>query len=164
MYTFIQTIDGFAKLGFSHCVGAIGGWHVQIVAPPKSFDAYINRKSYHSMVMQGTVDHKGKFINISIGWSGRHLDSHVFKQSYLLEAMEAGVFVPGNPTRTIRGMAVHPLIVGNAAYPLKKRLMKPYRTFDMRFASTRNVVECAFGRLKARWNHIQLLLIACCHP
>lgn len=70
--------------------------------------------------------------------------------------MDTGLFVQGNPT--IREVSIPPLIVGNAAYPLKKWLMKPFRSkadrrrvvFDMRLSSARNVVECAFGRLKAR--------------
>lgn len=42
--------------------------------------------------------------------------------------MDMCAFVPRNPSITVRGVAIPLLIVGNAAYPLHKWLMKPFET------------------------------------
>lgn len=152
-------MEGFARLGFPHCIGAVDGTHITI-KPPRAYAAeYINKKHYISILLQGTTDHTGRFIAVELGFGGRGHDSLVFKQSALCAAMDAGLFVPGNPTITISGVSVPPLVLADATYPIREWLMKPYGChiderkmhFDQRLARARNVVECAFRRLKQRW-------------
>ena len=38
------------------CAGAIDGTHVAIIAPKEDHTDYVNRKGYHSVVMQALVD------------------------------------------------------------------------------------------------------------
>lgn len=79
--------------------------------------------------------------------------------SNFYDAMEAGVWVPGNPTIIIGGVTVPPLILADAAYPSQRWLMTPYTsnlnaeqaTFNSVHSRARCVVEQAFGYLKARW-------------
>ena len=42
--------------GFPICAGAIDGTHIAIQAPADNHADYVNRKSYHSIVMQAVVD------------------------------------------------------------------------------------------------------------
>ena len=44
------------KWGFPMCAGAIDGTHVPIKVPSQNHTDYVNRKSYHSIIMQALVD------------------------------------------------------------------------------------------------------------
>ena len=54
-----ETKEAFRVMGgLPQCVGAIDGCHIPILAPKENHCDYYNRKSFHSIVLQGTVDHK----------------------------------------------------------------------------------------------------------
>ncbi|XP_042309854.1 protein ANTAGONIST OF LIKE HETEROCHROMATIN PROTEIN 1-like [Sceloporus undulatus] len=155
-----RIMEGFEQLGFPNCVGAVDGTHILIRPPRGKAEEYYNRKYGFSIVMQGTTDHTGRFINIEAGFSGRHHDAYIFRQTGIFKAMEVQMFVPGNPSITVLGVQVPPLLVGDGAYPIRKWLMKPYRggnitpaqnKFNAALSRARCVVERAFGRLKNRW-------------
>lgn len=55
------------KWGFPSCAGAIDGTHIPIQAPLENRTDYINRKSYHSIVLQAMVDSKYLFRDVAIG-------------------------------------------------------------------------------------------------
>ena len=44
------------KWGFPSCAEAVYGTHIPIQAPLENHSDYVNRKSYHSIVMQAVVD------------------------------------------------------------------------------------------------------------
>lgn len=46
------------KWQFAMCAGAIDGTHIPIIAPVVDHADYVNRKGYHSIVMQAVVDSK----------------------------------------------------------------------------------------------------------
>ena len=46
------------------CAGAIDGTHIPVETPQKDHAAYVNRKSYQSVVMQALVDDKYLFKDI----------------------------------------------------------------------------------------------------
>ena len=71
------------KWGFPSCAGAIDGTHIPIQAPLENRTDYINRKSYHSMVMQALVDSKYLFRDVIIGWPGSVHDALVLSNSEL---------------------------------------------------------------------------------
>lgn len=152
-------MDGFERLGFPHCIGAIDGIHIPITGPARQSEDYVNRKTFYSVLLQGATDHIGRFIDIEVGWSDHDNDAEIFRNSAVCEAMDGGLFVPGNPTVTIEGVQIPPLVVANGAYPLRRWLMTPYgghgdsrRTlFDRHLNRAWDVVEGAFRRLKARW-------------
>ena len=57
-----QVVAGFKdKLGFPQCVGAIDGTHI---SPQECPADYYNRKGWHSIILQGLVDHNGLFMDI----------------------------------------------------------------------------------------------------
>ena len=56
------------KWGFPLCAGAIDGTHIPMQAPLENRTDYINRKSYHSIVvMQALVDSKSWKIKLLFG-------------------------------------------------------------------------------------------------
>ncbi|XP_053871665.1 uncharacterized protein LOC128830052 [Malaclemys terrapin pileata] len=151
-------VDGFAAMGFPNCGGAIDGTHIPILAPEHQATDYINRKGYFSMLLQALVDHKGRFTNINVGWPGKVHDACVFRHSGLFRKLEEGTFFPDQKI-TVGDVEMSIVILGDPAYPLMPWLMKPYTgsldssqdLFNYRLSKCRMVVECAFGRLKARW-------------
>lgn len=69
------------KNGFPNIIGAIDGSHIRIDKPDEDPDSYINRKQYFSIHIQGTVDHRMKFLDVFIGYPGSVHDARVFKNS-----------------------------------------------------------------------------------
>ena len=64
-------IDGFNhKWGFPQCAGVVDGTRIRIVSPKEYPADYYNRKGWHSILMQGTVNHLGQFTDVYIGWPG----------------------------------------------------------------------------------------------
>ena len=154
-------VDGFErKFGFPRCVGVVDGTHIPIISPVECPADYHNRKGWHSIIMQGTVNDTGCFVDMYIGWPGRVHDARVFSNSSLYKKGQDGVLLP-NWNRTIHGTEVPLVILGDPAYPLLPWLMKAYpnngrltqqqKVFNYRLSKTRVVVEHAYGRLKGRW-------------
>jgi DDE superfamily endonuclease len=69
-------------------IGSIDGSHIQIDKPTERHDDYVNRKSYHSMVLQGICNEHKKFIDVFIGYPGSVHDARVFRNSDIHDNME----------------------------------------------------------------------------
>ena len=79
-------VNGFeTRWGFPQCVGAIDGSHIPIASPQEYPADYYNRKGWHSIVLQGVVDHEYRFWNVNVGWPGRVHDARVLSNSTLFE-------------------------------------------------------------------------------
>ena len=53
-----EVMNGFASdHGFPQCAGAVDGTHIPISSPQDCPAYYYNRKGWHSILMQGTVNH-----------------------------------------------------------------------------------------------------------
>lgn len=66
-----QVINNYEKKwGMPMCAGAIDGTHIPILAPEESHLVYVNRKGYHSIIMQAVVDSNYLFRDVVIGWPG----------------------------------------------------------------------------------------------
>ena len=53
-----MVIDEFKhKLGCPQCVGVIDWSHIPIISPRDYPADYYNRKGFHSIILQGTVNH-----------------------------------------------------------------------------------------------------------
>ncbi|KAM6472263.1 uncharacterized protein PHA67_004530 [Liasis olivaceus] len=154
-----QIMDGFQKMGFPHCIGVMDRTHLPVVSPTAQAEDPASRKKFCSILLQGTTDYLGRFIDIEVAWSGNNHDSWIFGKSALCKAMDEGTFVPENPTLSLGGVEIPPLILTTGADPLRKWLLKPYeghldrrkRAYNKTFRCCHGVVEQAFGRLKARW-------------
>ena len=127
----------------------------------KDSEDYINRKDYHSIILQGFVDSKYLFRDIFVGWTGRSHDARVFKNSPLYQECLKRTFLPMDLSRNLLGTVVPPLLLGDSAYPLEEFIMKPYadrgqlseeeKSFNYALSRSRVVVENVFGRLKGRF-------------
>ena len=154
-----QAIQKFQDIShFPQVVGALDGSHIPIKAPKEELNEYVNRKSFHCIVLQGVADANRKFLHVSTSYAGSIHDARVLRMSSLLTAIEDGGILH-SPLRRIGGMQVKPLIVADPAYKL--RCMKPFpqtraltdrqRDFNKSLSSARVAVEQAFGLLKGRW-------------
>ncbi|XP_034934876.1 putative nuclease HARBI1 [Chelonus insularis] len=138
--------------GFPGVIGAVDGCHIEIKQPAGNANDYYNRKGTHSIILQGTCDHTGKFIDVLIGAPGRAHDARILRHSSLYRRL----------TNT-----QHPLLppdkhlLGDSGYPLLLNLLTPFRdngllsaaniNYNIKHASIRSVIERAFGRLKGKF-------------
>lgn len=180
-----KTIDGFFARGYKMCAGAIDGCHIPILKPHVDQAAYCNRKGWHSIVLQAVVDHNFCFTDVYVGWPGRTHDARVLANSPIYQMAEAhdGYLFPREKSTVVDGVEVPIHLIGDAAYPLKKWLMKGFLNhqiltpdqshFNFCLSSARMVVENSFGRLKGRWrcllkrndvdiNIMSDIVVACC--
>lgn len=147
---------GFARLAgspaFSVAVGAIDGCHIRIKPPAANAACYFNRKLFASVQMQAICDHQARFIDVFVGYPGSVHDARVLKNS---PVYTGGLYPPAGWC-----------ILGDGGYPCLSepiRLMTPYREpvqnpvqarYNNRHSRARNVIERAFGMMKARWRTI----------
>ena len=151
------------KWNFPNCIGAIDGKHVYIKAPPNSGTLYWNYKKTFSIVLMALVDANKKFRVVHMGEYGKSNDGGVFGGSLLGRGLEAGTLHVPEDAVIPGAERLGPMpfsIVGDAAFPHKTYLMKPYATraltgerriFNYRLSRARNVVENALGILASRW-------------
>ena len=106
------------------------------------------------------MDHKGRFIDIYVGWPGRVHDARVFANSSLFKRGQSKTLLP-NWVKSISGKNIPLVFLGDPAYPLLDWLMKAFpdsgnltanqKQFNYCLSRARVVVEHAYGRLKGRW-------------
>jgi len=123
-----------------------------------------------SLTLQAICDAKSRFLDVFTGPPSKIHDARVFKLSFI-----------SNMLPDICRNEWH--ILGDAAYPLKKYLITPYRdygnltqkqrNFNYKFSVCRVKIENAFALLKARFRQLMKLdfhtvqrcckfIIACC--
>ena len=66
-------------------VGAIDGTHIPIRAPMESHVEYVNRKGYHSILMQAVVDSTYLYRDVVIGWPGSVHDARIFSNTEIFK-------------------------------------------------------------------------------
>ena len=142
--------QAFAALECSHIA----------ITPSTGHSDYLNRKMHPSIVLQGLVDDKYLFRDVSCKCPGSLHDSAVFQNSSLFERLARAMPVYN---RIIDGVSVPLNILGDPAYPLTSKVIKTYvgrnlapaqASFNVYHSSARMVVENAFGRLKSRWRMV----------
>ena len=156
-----EVVDGFkTDHSFPQCAGAVDGSHIPIVSPQECPADYYNRKGWHSIILQGTVDHQGRFMDVYVGWPGRVHDARVFANSSLYQRGQSNTLFP-DLKEQIAGKDVPLVVLSDPAYPLLQWLMKAFpdngrlsrqqKTFNYCLSRARVVVEHCYGRLKGRW-------------
>lgn len=148
------------KFGFPMVVGCIDGTHIPIRQPNENPHDYFCYKMRYSINMQAVCDQDGCFLDIDCSWPGSVHDAKIFANSSMNKLFQEKIL----PTveRKLNAdddIAVGPVLIGDPAYPLLPNVLKEYCNctsneeviFNQKLRSVRNQIECAFGRLKARW-------------
>ncbi|XP_063836770.1 uncharacterized protein LOC135085916 [Ostrinia nubilalis] len=147
--------EGFS---FPHCLGAIDGKHITILAPAHTGSEYFNYKGSFSIVLLALVDSDYCFLFADIGSQGRISDGGVLNQSNLWKKICDGTLnlppscpLPGSNTN------MPYVFLGDGAFALSTHIMKPFpghhqlgtpeRMFNQELSRSRAVVENTFGIL-----------------
>ena len=150
------------KFGMIQAIGCIDGTHVALKRPPDNSQDFFNYKQFFSLNIQAVCDSNGYFMDVECRWPGSVHDAKVFANSSICKNLNNGklpitylTVLPGHD-------AVPNYLIGDPAYPLTQFCLKEYQScsnngqviFNNMLRSARNQVECAFGRLKARWRFL----------
>ena len=152
--------ENFVKaFGFPHVIGCIDGTHIPIGQPSENAHDYYSYKMKYTINVQAICDHRGLFTDVDIKWPGSVHDARVFANSAVQKRYCDGSFklyykqlLPGDEF-------VPQVLLADPGYPLLPHVMREFATchnneeviFNTMLRSVRNQIECAFGRLKARW-------------
>lgn len=145
---------------------------------------YLQR--FHSITLLAACDASYKFIFVDAGSPGADGDMNVFART----SFGACILNDGNSLNlpddaTIRERQTPFFFIGDDAFPLTKRLMKPFSTkrrapftneekvFNYRLSRARRTIENAFGVLVMRWgclrseftcsaDKVNVIVGACC--
>ena len=141
--------------------GAIDGTHGPVQASLENPTDYVNRKSFHSVVMQAYVDARYLLRDIVVGQPRSVHDVRVLSNSDLYYCGQQGSLFDDNITVTLIGRQMRPVILGDPAYPLLRWLMKGYpenqttsnfqRHFNFHLSRARMSVENTCGRWKGHF-------------
>lgn len=200
----------FDKWNMPNCLGAIDGKHVKIKCPVGGGSLYFNYKvclfvhvtlriskiqiglcyfqRFHSLILLGACDASCKFTFVDIGSPGADGDMNVFARSDFGSSILTDDNSLNLPTEAnINGVETPFFFLGDDAFPLTKRLMKPYKpkrggdgrltneekVFNYRLSRARRTIENAFGILTMRWGclrteflcspeKVKVIVGACC--
>ena len=113
----------------------------------------------YSLNVQALCDHRGMFLDVEIMWPGSVHYARVYANSKLNKHFSEKTLPMTYRTLLPGTDRIPPLVLGDPAYPLLPNVMKEYgedahdkkAIFNQILRTGRNQIECAFGRLKARW-------------
>ena len=148
------------KFGMTQAFGCVDGTHVPIRRPIINSQDYFNYKQFYSISAQAICDAKGLFLDVDCRWPWSVHDAKVFSNSLVNNKLKTGHLVK-TFNHLLPGYNKIPnYLIGDPAYPLTPNCMKEFQSckndaeviFNNMLRSARNPIECAFGRLKARWS------------
>lgn len=179
---FLDVANGFnTRWNFPNCVGAIDGKHVSIKAPSNAGSVFYNYKGFHSLALLAICDASYKFTYLDVGAYGSEGDCNILRNSkFGTSVLHDRLPFPENGT--VNGTKLPFFFVGDDAFPLCKRIMKPFSKhnltdkeliFNYRLSRARRCIENAFGLLSAKWaclkktlfcgpDRAQRIISACC--
>ena len=150
------------KYGLVQAFGCIDGTHIPIKRPTINSQDYFSYKMYFSLNVQAVCDYRGQFMDVDCRWPGSVHDAKVFANSSINKKLRENN-LPVTYQQLLPGRSrVGTYLIGDPAYPLTPYCMKEFAKcttdaqviFNNILRSARNPIECAFGRLKARWSFL----------
>ena len=147
------------KFGMMQAFGCIDGTHIPIICPDSNSHDYYCYKQFHSLNVQAVCDYRGVFMDVECMWPGSVHDAKVFANSLVNKKLCSSKLPKTYQTIGRNNIKVPNYLIGDPAYPLVPHCMREFSTcktnqeviFNAMLRSARNPIECAFGRLKARW-------------
>lgn len=139
------------KAQFPGVLGAVDSSHIQIRPPKDHPQTYVNRKGFHSVILQAVCREDMRYTHVFCGWPGSCHDSRVLKNSDLWE----------NGSQ----MCGQNHLISDGGFPVRRWLMTPYRDnghlnatqrhYNYCLSSTRQVIERSFSLLKGRFRRLR---------
>ena len=93
--------------------GVIDGTQIEIVAPYKNPEQYLNRNKDFAISTTLVVNHRGAITFMSCRWPGNVLDSRALQESYLQDVLD----------RLLLGKHY---LLGDKGYACQSNLLTPY--------------------------------------
>lgn len=122
---------------------------------------YYNYLKSFSIVLLAICDANKKFLYVDVGAYGGQSDGGVLSNSSFGKRLDADdLNFPQPAPLPVTNEGFPYFIIGDAAFPLKKRIQKPYggrnlndvqANYNTTLNSVRKVIENAFGILVRRW-------------
>lgn len=130
-----------------------------IVQPLENSHDYFSYKMKYTLIVQGICDYQGRFIDVDCRWPGSVHDAKVFSNSNINYLLQEGKLPQVYRTLLPGFNKVPCLLLGDPVYTLLPYYMKEFPStstndqvvFNNLLRSARNLIERAFGPLKARW-------------
>ncbi|XP_055584768.1 uncharacterized protein LOC129737631 [Uranotaenia lowii] len=151
----------YEKWNFPNCCGSIDGEHIAIQCPANSGSAFFNHKGFHSIVLMAVCSANYEFLMVDIGGFGGNSDGGILSASeFGKRLLQNNLNFPRPNILPYSSVEFPFYIVGDAAFPLKNNLMRPYPgmnlphvkdNFNTRLSIARRTIENAFEILVARW-------------
>ena len=155
--------------------------HIPVKQPTENVHDYFCYKMKYTINVQAICDHEGHFLDVDCSWPGSVHDAKVFANSSVnMLFQEKRLPDVARKLNHDDNIDVGPVLIGDPAYPLLPGILKEFDTcnsneevmYNIKLRSVRNQIECAFGRLKARWRilnrpidigieHVPNLVVAC---
>ncbi|KAK4882566.1 hypothetical protein RN001_005885 [Aquatica leii] len=127
------------------------------VAPKKFADSYVNRKKFHSVLLQGVCNEKKLFLDVYASGRGSIHDSNLYNKSHLAEQIRNREVIFYNDGH----------LVGDLSYKLSPTLMVGFKNFgnmtereinlNKRLSMCRIDIENAFALLKSRFRRLKFI-------
>ena len=176
----IRQADLFERgRGIPMCVGARDGSHIPIRGSYGQRKLLWCFKGFYSLVLQIVAGADYKILTATMGHAGNSHDSTIMRKHSFWKNREQ-IFPQGS--RVIEGVTIKYFEIGDSAFPLTTRSMKPFTHnkltdaqayYNYRLSSARMVVEQTFGLLKGRFRillftnessitTVNVITIACC--
>ncbi|XP_031351953.1 putative nuclease HARBI1 [Photinus pyralis] len=138
-------------------IGCIDGCHVKIIAPKDHPNSYVNRKKFHSVLLQGVCNEKKLFIDIYAGEPGSLHDYNLFLKSDLAELIRTQSVTFYNNGH----------LIGDLVYKLSTNMLIGFKNcgninrreinFNKKLNSCRVEIENAFVLLKGRFRRLKFI-------
>lgn len=146
------------KMDFPFAFGAIDGCHLRLNCPigETARKDYYNFKNFYSIILMTIVDGSGRFLWACAGMPGNCHDSTLLQSTSLWQTGKLKAICELS-TQQVGNVMVPGLILADNAFPFRSYIMKRFscanrspeqRLFNKKHASSRVVVENAFGCLK----------------
>ena len=147
------------KIGMIEAYMCIDGIYIPIACPSEHSHDYFCYKQFHLPSVQDVCDHKVVFMDVECKWPSSVLDTKVFANSSICKRLRSSDSPTIFQTISNSEVKIPNYLIGDPAYPLLPYCMREYSTcksneevvFNAILRSAHNPIQCAFGRLKVRW-------------